>query len=48
MTDEQAVELAHLSSCKSPYAKAWAGLLPEDLTLAMFKEHFKAAFAVEN
>ena len=47
MTDEQAVELARFS-CKSPYAKAWAGLLPEDLTLAKFKEHFKAEFAVEN
>jgi hypothetical protein len=47
MTDQQAVELARFS-CKGPYAKAWAGLLPEDLTLEMFKEHFKAEFAVEN
>jgi hypothetical protein len=47
MTDEQAVELARFS-CKGPYAKAWAGLLPDDLTLATFKEHFKAEFAVEN
>jgi hypothetical protein len=47
MTDEQAVELARFS-CKGPYAKAWAGLLPDDLTLKTFKEHFKAEFAVEN
>jgi hypothetical protein len=47
MTDEQAVELARFS-CKGPYAKAWAGLLPEDLTLTTFKEHFKAKVAVEN
>jgi hypothetical protein len=47
MTDEQAVELARFS-CKGPYAKAWAGLLPDDLTLKTFKEHFEAEFAVEN
>jgi hypothetical protein len=47
LTDEQAVELARFS-CKGPYAKASAGLLPEDLTLTTFKEHFKAEFAVEN
>jgi hypothetical protein len=35
-------------SCKGPYAKAWAGLLPDDLTLETFKEHFKAEFVVEN
>jgi hypothetical protein len=47
MTDKQAVELARFS-CKGPYAKAWAGLLPDDLTLETYKEHFKAEFAVEN
>jgi hypothetical protein len=47
MTDEQAVELARFS-CKGPYAKAWTGLLPDDLTLETFKEHFKDEFAVEN
>jgi hypothetical protein len=47
MMDEQAMELARFS-CKGNYAKAWAGLLPEDLTLATFKEHSKAEFAVEN
>jgi hypothetical protein len=46
-TDEQAVELARFS-CKGPYAKAWAGLLPDDLTSETFKEHFKAEDAVEN
>jgi hypothetical protein len=45
--DEHAVDLARFS-CKGPYAKAWAGLLPDDLTLETFKEHFKAEFAVEN
>jgi hypothetical protein len=47
MTDEQAVELVRFS-CKGPHAKAWAGLLSDDLTLETFKEHFKAEFAVEN
>jgi hypothetical protein len=47
LTDEQAVELARFS-CKGFYAKTWAGLLPDDLTFATFKEHFKAEFAVEN
>jgi hypothetical protein len=47
MTDGQAVELARFS-CKGPYAKTWAGMLPDDLTLETFKEHFKAKFAVEN
>jgi hypothetical protein len=37
MTDEEAVELARFS-CKGPYAKAWAGLLSEDLTFETFKE----------
>jgi hypothetical protein len=41
------VELARFS-CKGSYAKTWAGLLPEDLTWATCKEHFKAEFAVEN
>jgi hypothetical protein len=47
MTDEQAVELARFF-CKGPYAKAWTGLLLEDLTLETFKEHFKDEFVVEN
>jgi hypothetical protein len=47
LTDEQAVELARFS-CKGFYAKTWVGLLPDDLTFATFKEHFKAEFAVEN
>jgi hypothetical protein len=47
MTDGQAVELARFS-CKGSYAKTWAGMLPNDLTLETFKEHFKAEFAVEN
>jgi hypothetical protein len=47
MTDGQAVELARFS-CKGSYAKTWAGMLPDDLTLETFKEHFKAEFAVEN
>jgi hypothetical protein len=47
LTDEQAVELARFS-CKGSYAKTWAGMLPDDLTFATFKEHFKAEFAVEN